>query len=163
MKLKTAKILSIILAAIQLFTVLLTALITLNQYSLKQKYIGGGATEILELKTIPVSAFCISVLPLIIYLILIYILFMTAHNAHKNRGMIAGSLLFLGIMLNLTGSYIPTIETMLVGNTMGASALASLSALNQAVTWTCTPFRAAAFALFCFVIGGYWGLQKEEA
>lgn len=32
----------------------------------------------------------------------------------------------------------------------------------QAVTLTCAPFRVFAFALFCFAIGGYWGLQKDE-
>ncbi|MDE7366797.1 MAG: hypothetical protein K2N24_05535 [Lachnospiraceae bacterium] len=158
MKLKTAKILSIILASIQLLTVLLTALITLNQYVVKQRYVVD--TVILETKTIPIAAFCQSVIPLILYLILIWLLFMAEH---KNTKMTAGILVLFGVVLFLTVSYLPTIENMLVGKTMGVEALASLSALNQAVTLLCKPFQTFAFALFCFVIGGYWGLQKEEA
>lgn len=157
MKLKTAKILSIILASIQLLTLLLTALITLNQYAIKQQFMEGA--EILELKTIPVSAFCTSIILLILYIVLICVLFM---SSHRNTRLSAGILIILGVMLNLTASYIPNLETTLVANTMGANALVSLTALNQAVTLTCTPLRISAFALFCFVIGGYWGLQKEE-
>lgn len=157
MKLKTAKILSTIAASVQLFTVLLTALITLNQHVVKQRY--SWDTAVMEMKTIPIAAFCQSIIPLILYLILIWLLFMSNHKTTK---MTAGILVFLGAILFGTVSYIPTIENMLVGRTMGAEALASLSALNQAVTFTCTPFRVFAFALFCFVIGGYWGLQKDE-
>ncbi|MCM1496307.1 MAG: hypothetical protein NC089_10990 [Bacteroides sp.] len=159
MKLKTAKILSIIFASVQFFTVLLTVLITLNQYAIKQNFLGVTDTGVLELHTIPVSAFCQSIIPLILYLAVVFILFA---GEHKNTRVLAGAMLFLGVMLNGASYYIPSIENMLVGRTMGTNALVSLSTLNQMFTLTCTPLRVIAFALFCFVIGGYWGMQKEE-
>lgn len=159
MKLKTARILSIIAVSLQLLTLLLTLLVTLNQYAVKQAFTVD--TVVLETKTIPVTALCQSVIPLVVYLILVWILFA---SKHQNNRMTAGALLFVGTVMNLSMfSLVSILESRLVGRTMGAEALASLSVLNQAIAMFGTPLRVIAFALFCFVGGGYWGLQKDDS
>lgn len=157
MKLKTARILSIITIAIQFLVLLITLFIILNQYSVKLHFL--GEADALEIMTIPVSALCSGIIPLIIYGILICLLFM---SENKKTRMSAVSLLLIGCMVQLSGGYLPVIERMLVGKYQGVYELVSLSTLEQAFSFMCTPFRTAAFALFCFVVGGYWGLKKEE-
>lgn len=157
MKLKTARILSIITAVIQLVALLISVVIILCQTTVKQVF--GVGEEILGVNTIPVAALCAGIFPLLLYGIVSWILFA---SSNENRKLTAGVFLILNCVLYVALSGLPAIEVRTVSTMMGINEMVSLNTLNQAISMVCMPFRISAFALSCFILGGYCGLNKEE-
>lgn len=156
MKLKTVKTLSIITIVIQLITLFITLGMVATQESVKRWMVYDES--VLEIKSIPIAAICNSVIPLLLFIIFTCIVFLAGN---RNTKPVACALLIIACLLKVGMYYIPIVENR-VAAISGVNALASLSALNQAVSMVCSPLFLSALALFFFALGGYFGLKKED-
>lgn len=135
MEIKAIKIISGIGISLQFLGVLLTVILRAVQ--------GTGS----------LSAFFTGGIPLVLYVLFFCWLFRGSHN--KTR-LSAGIFLGIGSLLYIGCPYISVIENMMIAHLVGAEAFAGIATFNSTCSMLCTPLYVIAFALFCFVAGGYF-------
>lgn len=142
MNMKAIRIISGIGLAIQLLGVLLTVILSIVQ----------GSRSL--------SAFCMGGIPLLFYILFFCCLFLASYN---NTRLAAGVFLGIGCLLYYACPYISVIENMVTSRLVSVEAFAGAVAFNSACYRLCTPLYTIAFALFCFVAGGYFCYTDSAA
>lgn len=155
---KSAKALAAYAAGVQAVTIIFTYLLYVNQEAVKTFFSG---TEIIaKVHTVPVDRFIVCICPAVLYFI--FAGFQIYAEKNDNGRKAAGIFFFvIACIMEIVLEYVPKIGSMLAAR-MGASALASHSVLDSAISICTRPFSIVAFGLFALSVGGCLFEAREQ-
>ena len=147
---KSTKALSAYATGIQIVTIVITALLYVNQRAVKTFF--SGAEGIVEVHSIPIDYFVVCICPAVLYFGFAGFL---AYSEKEGNGGKAGGIFFfvLACIMEIVLEYVPRMGSTLTAR-MGVSEMASHSVLGSAISICTGPFSIVAFGLFALSAGG---------
>lgn len=149
-KYKGRTIVALAAVILQICALLLVIALTAGQDVVKTVLSPGTSLE--EFRTVPVGAILKTVVMLIFYLAFMGLSF-AKQKDNMSKGIAVTLFICVCVIDILLGFVVGRIENVIVASKGGVEALASLSVLNNAISFVSGPLTVVAFALFCMAIG----------